>query len=243
MIHPAPNTDPPGPRSFQSLWDSDADIMPYDMVFLSCEGQETLGMNQQVLFDYASAGGRVYASHYHYAWFNTGPFGEANVAQWTRGGNDMGTIDAVITTTTASGATFPQGVALQSWLGTTGALTGGELPIVQARHNADLSAANGDSQAWIVADQNATPPGAVQYFSFNTPVGAAPASQCGEVVYTDIHVGAASNDVPTLPVPTIAMPMASSWAEASWVGEAQLVTEHIMTVPLFRLCSEPWVTQ
>ena len=31
-------------------------------------------MNQQALHDYASAGGRVFASHFHYSWFNSGPY-------------------------------------------------------------------------------------------------------------------------------------------------------------------------
>jgi hypothetical protein len=203
-LHVPPNTSPPGPPSYQSLWDSDSDIEGYDLVFLSCEGQETLNMNQQVLFDYAARGGRVYASHFHYAWFDTGPFGQANLATWTTGSQSYlanGTINANIVTTLTNGQAFPQGAAFAEWLGTTGALTGGELPIVAARHNADVGASNTPSQPGIVADSSAAPPGATQYFTFNTPLGAEPSSQCGQVVFTDIHVGAASSDDPTQPVP------------------------------------------
>ena len=56
----APNTTPPGPASSTGLWASQADLMAYDMVFLSCEGAETASMNQTALFDYAAAGGRVF---------------------------------------------------------------------------------------------------------------------------------------------------------------------------------------
>src|SRR5262249_3582070 len=68
-----PNTSPPGPTSSTGLWNSQATLMTYDLVLLSCEGAETVGMNQAALHGYASAGGRVFASHYHYAWFNSGP--------------------------------------------------------------------------------------------------------------------------------------------------------------------------
>jgi hypothetical protein len=51
-------------------------------------------MNQQALLDYAKAGGRVFASHFHYSWFNTGPFASANLATWTPGANNMGDIRA-----------------------------------------------------------------------------------------------------------------------------------------------------
>jgi hypothetical protein len=44
-------------------------------------------------------------------------------------------------------------------------------------------------------------PGASQSFSFNTPLAAPPPSQCGQVVYTAMHVGAGSNDTQGLPVP------------------------------------------
>jgi hypothetical protein len=200
-LHAPPNTSPPGPSSSAALWDSDADIFPYDMVFLSCEGAPTANMNQQVLFDYAAAGGRVFASHFHYAWFDTGPFAQANLATWTTGSESIGDISAIVETTLPDGQPFPQGAALAHWLAKNGALVGGELPIAAARHNADVSVTNPASQPWIVADSHAAAPGATQYFSFNTPFSAAPADQCGQGVYTDTHVAAASDDTPSLPVP------------------------------------------
>jgi hypothetical protein len=200
-IRAAPDTSPPAPASSVALWDADGDLFRYDMVFLSCEGAETEAMNQQALFDYAAAGGRVFASHFHYAWFNTGPFGQANLATWTRHGNSIGDIRALVVTTLPDGQTFPQGAALAHWLGGNGALVGGELPIQGARHNADVGPGNTASQPWIVADQVGLSPNATQYFTFNTPLGAAPADQCGQVVYTDLHVGAASGDDSSQPVP------------------------------------------
>jgi hypothetical protein len=174
--------------------------MKYDVVILSCEGQETAGMNQQALHDYASAGGRVFASHFHYSWFNSGPYSNENLATWTAGANAMNDINATIVTT------FPKGQALSVWLMYNKALVNGELPIRQARHNADVSKMNTPSQAWILADQSAKPPGATQYLSFNTPTDAGMTPDgpgyCGRVVYSDLHVGGATNDDPTKPVPT-----------------------------------------
>jgi hypothetical protein len=83
--------------SVDTLWDQQADLNEHDVVLLSCEGQETTGgapgarMNatfQNYLMAYANAGGRVFASHYHYAWFNTGPFntGANRLATWSTGG-------------------------------------------------------------------------------------------------------------------------------------------------------------
>ncbi len=184
-----PNTSPPGPASNTGLWTNKNELMKYDIVLLSCEGSETSSMNQQALFDYAAAGGRVFASHFHYAWFNSGPFGGKNLASWSPGTNDMGDIGGQIVTT------FPKGMALQQWLGNVGALdSSGELHITQAKHNADVGTANVASQAWITSDPKANPKGATQYFTFNTPIDAKPADQCGRVVFSDLHVGAASGD-------------------------------------------------
>jgi hypothetical protein len=200
MGGPAPNTSPAAPDSSAALWNALPELMKYDVVLLSCEGAETLNMNQQALHDYASAGGRVFASHFHYSWFNSGPYNNENLATWTAGSNSMNDINATIVTT------FPKGKALQQWLMINNALVNGELPIKQARHNADVSAANTVSQAWILADQNARPAGATQYFSFNTPTNAGMTpdgpAYCGRVVFSDLHVGGAGNDRPEQPVPT-----------------------------------------
>jgi hypothetical protein len=200
MPTPAPNTAPAAPLSPAALWNSSAELMKYDIVLLSCEGQETPNMNQQALHDYASAGGRVFASHFHYSWFNTGPYGNENLATWTTGSQDIGNIGSNIVTT------FPKGKALADWLQSNGALVNGELPIEQARHNADVSAANMPSQAWITANQSSRARGATQYFSFNTPTDAGSMPDgpgfCGRVVFSDLHVGAASHDNAAMPVPT-----------------------------------------
>ncbi|MDB4987391.1 MAG: hypothetical protein JWN04_2569 [Myxococcaceae bacterium] len=201
----APNTMPGGPSSSASLWNTVDNLLKYDIVLLSCEGDETQNMNQQALHDYTDAGGRVFASHFHYSWFNTGPYSTENLASWETGPRDLGDINGDIVTTLANGQPFVKGQALESWLGTVGALQNGKLPIQQARNNATVTAANIPSQAWIVADQKGKPSDATQYFSFNTPNAVTGADfvagTCGRVVYSDLHVGAASGDDPRNAIP------------------------------------------
>jgi hypothetical protein len=194
----APNTSPPAPQASEALWTSADALMAYDVLLLSCEGQETLGMNQQALHDYADRGGRVFASHYHYAWFNSGPYASETLAEWYAGSRDIGNITGSIVTS------FPKGRALEQWLMHTGALTNGLLPIQEARYNAEVDARHEVSQPWIVGAPDTRGEGGTQYFSFNTPTLQArqPDGQlCGRVVFSDLHVGAASNDDPSEPVP------------------------------------------
>jgi hypothetical protein len=205
-IGASPNTTPPGPASSASLWDKDADIDLYDIVILSCEGNEAYMQNQQVLFDYAKAGGRVFASHFHYSWFNSGPFSTAaNLATWTPGSNSIGAapndaVNGIVQTTLANGSPFPKGIAMKTWLQNVHALgvngaPAGELPVVSARHNANVTVSNAPSTSWIVPDQAAgQSAGSTLYFSFNTPLGVGTESQCGRVVYSDLHVGGGSAD-------------------------------------------------
>jgi hypothetical protein len=193
------------PQSYQGLWDSTADLQANDIVLLSCEGSETSNVttaNKQSLSDYASAGGRVFASHMHYAWFNSGPFASDNLAQWTPGPelvDDSRSFPGNVTTVLNVGGTpFPEGLAFASWLDAGGALTNGQLPIWYARGNAVVTSANAPSQPWITFDNTVPAPGTngTQYFSFDTPVGDADAAgapgdtkKCGRIAYSDLHVG------------------------------------------------------
>jgi hypothetical protein len=198
------NTSPAAPKAWSSLWDTQQDLMAYDITLLTCEGHETTSDGNsapltapmlQALYDYAQNGGRVFASHYHYNWFNAGPFGAQNLATWQTGGQHYDVDpNALILTTLPGGQPFPRGVAMNEWMTNVNALTSGELHIVQARHNALVTAANTASLPWIETDTKANPPSQTEYFSFDTPFGTAPGEQCGRVVYSDLHVGAASGD-------------------------------------------------
>jgi hypothetical protein len=190
-------------NSYQGLWDTQEHLNRHDVVVLSCEGTETRadagGMTrigagpQQLLMNYANAGGRVFASHYQYAWFNTGPFatGANNLANWMPG---MGTIDDTVSfpseidTTLVSGAAFPEGTALQKWLGLVGALTNNQLPVRFVRNNVK-ALLQPPSTEWIhLAASVKQAPSAPQYFSADTPVGATGDKVCGRVVYSALHV-------------------------------------------------------
>ena len=202
------------PTSSASLWDSQAHLMPYDIVLLSCEGNETNAANPPVLEQYLNAGGRAFGSHYHYAWF-AGPLttgqGYAtpadwgpNLAAWSPnqfGNPSIGGI--IVQTLNGSTKPFAKGVALYKWLGLNGALTAGaqgmELPIQQARFDGTVGPGNKPSQAWINSDSTGIP-GVTEYFSFDTPVnapagadGGAP-NYCGRAVFSDLHVAGAVSD-------------------------------------------------
>jgi hypothetical protein len=194
--------------------------MKNDIVLLSCEGSETAGAVPQNLEDYLNAGGRAFASHYHYAWFNGSLLGGytaptdwgANLAAWTPGANasssDTTPVGGIIQTTLNAGGPFAKGLALQQWLKNLNALgqgvPAGELPIDAPRYNANVTAQNKPSQAWIDLDPSTDPGGNAGtadtlYFSFDTPVTAAASSggapqYCGRAVFSGLHVGGGSYD-------------------------------------------------
>ncbi len=205
------------PVSSQGLWDTSNDLMKNDIVLLSCEGQETADAVPANLESYLNAGGRAFASHFHYAWFDGSKQGGytapadwgTNLAAWKTGSNssanDTTPVGGVVQTTLNGGAgAFAKGQALQQWLTGLNALGNGapptEVPIKAPRYNANVTAANKPSQSWIDLDPATDvggKSGAFQtlYFSFDTPVStAADATFCGRAVFSGLHVGGASLD-------------------------------------------------
>jgi hypothetical protein len=197
------------PPSSTSLWKSKDQLMPYDIVLLSCEGGETYQANPPALEEYLDNGGRVFASHYHYSWFS-GPVESTqsysapsdwgdNLAAWLGdSAEDPGPIGGIIETTLNGSSTkFPKGVSMQKWLANVGALgqngvAAGELSIFDPRYNATVGATNAPSQSWIASDSTGMT-GSTMYLSFDTPVNApkdvdgAP-NYCGRAVFSDLHV-------------------------------------------------------
>ncbi len=190
-------TMPGAPASYTDLWATQAQLMAYDVTMLSCEGGETYNANPSALEAYLNAGGRAFASHFHYSWF-AGPrysnqtysaptdWGD-NLATWSNPSPPSGgTLIGGVLQTTLNGSTspFPKGVAFQQWMTGVGALNGlspvpaGEVTIYDPRYNAVVTAAHKPSQPWIVADSSGMA-GQTMYFSFDTPVTAPPDPDVG----------------------------------------------------------------
>jgi hypothetical protein len=182
-----------------TLWSSVPKLLGYDIMVLTCEGGQYPAAKMPYLANvkqYADMGGRIFDDHLHFYWIYKGIAPWPTTASWIGVGTDLGNITASVDTT------FPKGAALADWLVNVGASpTRGMIDIVMAQHsvNADNKPI---SQRWIYLDS----PTSVQYLTFNTPVEAQPAQQCGRVVFTDIHVsattGVADVSQPGTPFPT-----------------------------------------
>jgi hypothetical protein len=165
-----------------ALWADVPTLMTYDVLLLACEGgqneDQKPAASRQAMFDYTSQGGRVFASHWHNYWLEADPFGPLAVATFDHQADLDSPFTALIDDT------FPKGAALRDWLVNVGAsAVAGELEIVEGQHTVDAVNA-AVSRRWIYGEN----PQSVQYLTFNTPIGVAEETQCGRVVFSDIHV-------------------------------------------------------
>ncbi len=168
-----------------TLWDDTASLTTYDVTFLSCEGGQNPGTKpvtaRQALFDYTNLGGRVFASHWHNYWIESGP------DPWPSTVNenhlpDLGNITATINTG------FARGAALAEWLLNVGGSTAlGQIALTDTQHTVQ-SVDEPDVEKWIFADTNSNGVPSVQYFQFTTPLTVQEGDRCGKVVFSDIHV-------------------------------------------------------
>jgi len=183
------------------LWASKTSFESYDIVMLSCECAENRQTKpasaQQALHDWLNEGGKVFASHYHYTWFEDSPAADfQGVAKW---GNTAGNDTAI-----GGGhpydvdTSFPKGAIFGNWLGTVKALnSAGPPPDIVLNQVADsVVSVNPPTTRWIYDSQGAPD---VKYLSFETPIGGAPPppdaapesgpQYCGKAVFTDLHTG------------------------------------------------------
>lgn len=165
-------------------------LFQYDAVVLTCTGSESataLANYRAEMKAYADAGGKIFASHWHHGWLEYGP------SPWGGRNNPPTPPLAPIATinhqadlsspiTGTINTSFPKGLALSQWLQAAGSTApAGTISITGAQHTIDAVDTT-RATAWItIPSQNS-----VQYFDFNTPVGAA--TQCGRFVISDLHV-------------------------------------------------------
>lgn len=169
------------------FWNDGAQLRKYDLVLLSCEGatyEENKGGYaadaRGSMYDYLNAGGKVFATHFHYVWFKGSPSDEfKNIAQWGSGGVSL-SYDV--------NQSFPKGEKFAKWLKAIGASsTLGKIDLED--ETSSVVSANDPALSWI------TGPGTVpKYFSFNTPLSnpdgtpTAVENQCGRAVFSDLHM-------------------------------------------------------
>lgn len=185
------------------LYESAATLNSYDLVVWDCEGEE----EQHNAFDpnieaYVDAGGRMFASHFSYAWIeNNGSLDLS--ADWGAGGsanNGTGFISLPSGTTARVGANPVRSLLFRDWLDWEGALTGTAADMLDSpttpqfaiedprdRAGANVGPATDE---WVY--RNAGGP-RVQQLSFNTPYAADEDNICGRVAYSGFHVASANN--------------------------------------------------
>ena len=180
------------------LWDDAAKLKTYDIVILSCEGDENPSTKSAQaranVKEYLDKGGRLFASHYHYEWFKNGATPLPSTAMWTTGSSaDSATAVSVDTT-------FAKGIAFGEWLDEVKATTAPKSGIVNmtalktsVTQVPGVGGGADTSRRWLYT------PGAPKFYSFNTPIGTAPAQQCGRGVFTDIHVSSGDKPGGTFP--------------------------------------------
>jgi sugar lactone lactonase YvrE len=172
----------------------------YDMVMLPCQGNatdENAGeyTPRLLIGEYANSGGRIFATHYSYVWLFESqyylvpnPF-FANTVTWSP--DQTFPVDQTAYINTG----FPKGAQLAQWLQNIGASTTlGQIGINTLR--LDQNGVLGSTQSWLtIYDLAAGDYGygafgasASMQMTFNTPVTATAANQCGRVLYNEYHV-------------------------------------------------------
>jgi hypothetical protein len=191
------------------MWGTTSTLAPYDIVMLSCEGDQypvtKPQSSLQALHDYADVGGRIFMSHWHNIWIG-GERGNAmhglpdwqTAATWTFAGNP----NPDTLTATIDEVNNPKGQSFATWmLNVMGSTTRDLITVAQARDTS--SGVNAvTTERWVYLDPATSPnvTGAMN-FQFTVPMQDMPADRCGKVVFSDMHVSADSSSSPAVAYP------------------------------------------
>ena len=156
------------------LWQSTTTLEAYDIVLLACEGGEhgetKPAASLTAMHDWLGEGGKVFATHYHYYWFEDGPADFKSVATW----GNAGFLDPAIGAGNYNiNTTFNGGMTFDSWLGNVGALNSdGTITLMNVA--ASINTVNAPTLQWIYGGGSIGDSGIIdptKYMSFGTPIG------------------------------------------------------------------------
>lgn len=192
----------------QTLWGTTDDLMPYDVAFLSCEGDQNPNTkpmdSRRALAAYTAVGGRVFMSHWHNIWVEAAPQ-EAGWSEVVTEHDHLETFDEPITVNINTA--FPKGSDLAAWLvHVQASSTPGQIEVVGGRHT--VQAIDEDlAEKWIYMTDSGGAPDhdhrpAVQYYQFTTPLDQPADNRCGKVVFSDIHVSEGDTSDANHPFPS-----------------------------------------
>jgi Big-like domain-containing protein len=179
-----------------ALTENATTLAQYDVVMFPCHGYASVRGTDELnnVLNYANAGGRIFTSDFGYQWLDPGaPYNSPfpPVANW-----NVGEMPYYISGLVTVNQSFSDGATMAQWLEDAGATIPGttnQVPIENGLVRLDTVIA--PTQPWLTLDsntfsgQNGNP---VMQFTFNAPVGAPAANQCGRVMFNDYHVIPAS---------------------------------------------------
>jgi hypothetical protein len=190
-----------------TMWNTEAGLSAYDVVFLSCEGaqyaDQKLLAARQAMKAYADKGGRVFASHWHNYWLEAGPapWNTAITFQYegrVPGETDLPDLGNVpnpprIPDPAVVDTSFAKAGPLSRWLTNVGAsTTPGTIALRDAQHTAiGYDPTKAERWIWLPTTPNGKP--SVQYVAMTTPLESPADQKCGRVVFSDIHVSGGPN--------------------------------------------------
>ncbi len=172
-----------------SLTGNTATLNSYDMVMFPCQGYPDPQTEPDLsnIVNFANMGGRIFSTHFSYVWLDPDPPFNSQfppVANWDPTYTYPSPDPGVATVNTG----FTDGATLSQWLQNAGAAYNGQAGQVQIstlRH--DVDSVIPPTQSWLTLNDSALN-NPVMQLTFNTPVGAAAADQCGRVLFNEYHV-------------------------------------------------------